>query len=59
MVAGYNWSGMRGWTTTHPSAWITDSAKNFRYEAHQYWDADRSGVYGSYDAELAAIKARQ
>ena len=58
MVAGYDWSGMRNWVRNHPTAWITDSANNFRYEAHQYWDAGTSGVYRSYDVELAAIKAR-
>ncbi|MEO6714058.1 MAG: cellulase family glycosylhydrolase [Mycobacteriales bacterium] len=58
MVSGYNWSGMRGWSTTHPTTWITDSAKNFRYEAHQYWDAHSTGRYGTYDVELAVAKAR-
>jgi hypothetical protein len=58
MVAGYDWSGMRYWTRNHPKSWIVDPARNFRYEAHQYWDANSSGVYRSYDVELAAVKAR-
>jgi hypothetical protein len=58
MVAGYDWSGMRAWAKHHPTTWIVDPARNFRYEAHQYWDANTSGIYRSYDDELAAIAAR-
>jgi hypothetical protein len=45
MVSGSAWSGAQRWNTTHPTAWITDSANNFRYEAHHYWDPDSSGNY--------------
>lgn len=58
MVAGYDWSGIPGWVKNHPTSWIKDSARNFSYEAHQYFDARHSGVYGSYDDELAATIAQ-
>jgi hypothetical protein len=55
MVPGYNWSAVAGWVQTHPEPWIEDPAGNFRYEAHDYWDEDSSGEYGSYiDAVRAA-----
>lgn len=57
-VPGYEWSSMTNWVKNHPKAWIKDPARNFSYEAHQYFDARRSGVYGSYDTELATVKAR-
>jgi hypothetical protein len=47
MVPGYNWSSVASWASTHPSPWINDPANNFRYEAHQYFDNDNSGVYAS------------
>lgn len=45
MVPGYQYSGMWAWTTNHPDKWITDSANNHMYEAHQYFDGNRSGYY--------------
>ncbi len=57
MVAGYEWSGMKNWSQNHPVAWIKDSARNTMYEAHQYWNSDNSGVYKSYDEELAMAEA--
>jgi endoglucanase len=55
LVPGDSWSSGNRWMITHgPSAWINDPANNFAYEAHQYFDRDESGRYGSsYDAELA------
>jgi endoglucanase len=54
LVSGYNWSGVQGWSTQHPDAWIHDSANRFRYEAHHYWDQDHSGDYpDSYLTEVA------
>lgn len=53
MVPGYQWSGMTSWSANHPVAWIKDSARNVMYEAHQYWNSSGSGVYLSYDEELA------
>ena len=57
MVAGYEWSGMKNWSQNHPVAWIRDGARNTTYEAHQYWNSDNSGVYKSYDEELAMAEA--
>jgi aryl-phospho-beta-D-glucosidase BglC (GH1 family) len=54
-VSGYNWSGISTWAKNHPRTWIKDPARHFSYEAHQYFDARHSGVYGSYDAELRAV----
>ena len=54
MVPGAGFSGAQSWPDTHPKAWITDAANNFRYEAHHYWDIDHSGDYGeTYAATLA------
>ncbi|MEP7055349.1 MAG: cellulase family glycosylhydrolase [Actinomycetota bacterium] len=58
MVAGYEWSSMANWTRNHPVSWIKDPANNFRYEAHEYFDALHTGVYRSYDEEVHAITAR-
>ncbi|MDQ1372716.1 MAG: endoglucanase [Actinomycetota bacterium] len=59
LVPGYNFSGAAQWKTTHPTAWITDSANNFRYEAHHYWDRDSSGAYAnSYAAEVSNAQSR-
>ncbi len=44
-VAGYDWSSLAKWSRIHPEGWINDSANNFRYEAHHYWDDDGSGKY--------------
>jgi endoglucanase len=54
MVAGDQWSGASIWPDANgPRAWIDDPADNFAYEAHVYFDADRSGTYSmSYDEEL-------
>jgi hypothetical protein len=53
LVPGYNWSGAQRWSSTHPTKWIVDSANNFRYEAHHYWDRDNSGQYkNTYAAEV-------
>ncbi len=54
MVPGYDFSHAYNWSTNHPTTWITDSANNFRYEAHHYWDSDHSGNYlVSYAQELS------
>jgi hypothetical protein len=59
MVAGYEWSGMKNWSQNHPVAWIKDAARNTTYEAHQYWNSDNSGVYLSYDEELALAQSAE
>jgi hypothetical protein len=44
MIPGYQTSAVRDWITYHPRKWISDSANNYRYEAHHYFGpyADRS-----------------
>ena len=55
LVGGYPWSGVHDWPARHPRAWIADPLGRVRYEAHQYWDEDRSGRYlRSYAEERAA-----
>lgn len=52
-VAGYAWSSLTNWSSTHPTGWITDPQQGgFVYEAHHYWDTatiqpwgPRSGNY--------------
>ena len=58
-VGGYPWSATADWPAHHPRPWIADPLGKIRYEAHQYWDADRSGRYAlSYAEELAARERR-
>jgi hypothetical protein len=54
------WSGAQNAAVNHPGGpWITDSASNFRYEAHHYWDRDNSGDYpDSYAAEVTDALGR-
>jgi endoglucanase len=53
-VPGYDWSTVRGWSDTHPRAWIRDPAKNVVYEAHHYFDQHHTGEYPlTYAEELA------
>jgi len=57
LVPGYDWAAVRGWAEEHPEAWIVDPLDRFRYEAHHYWDADRSGRYRDrYADEIAASR---
>jgi aryl-phospho-beta-D-glucosidase BglC (GH1 family) len=54
LVEGYDWSGVRLWSKHHPRGWIRDPARNFRYEAHHYWNREGSGYYThTYDDEVA------
>ena len=58
-VEGYPWSAAGDWPAHHPRPWISDPLGRVRYEAHQYWDADRSGRYAlSYAAERARAERR-
>ncbi len=45
LVPGYDWSKLHKWSLNHPTAWINDPLNNFVYQAHHYWDEDRSGTY--------------
>lgn len=59
LVAGYAYSSLTNWTKWHPAGWITDSANNFKYEAHHYWDTQSvpevggptSGTYQQRDPD--------
>ena len=53
MIPGYGYSAVRTWSTYHPVAWITDSANNFKYEAHHYWNTNGDGsTIVSYPQEV-------
>jgi hypothetical protein len=53
MVPGFGASGVDTWTENHRKAWIDDPTGNVRYEAHQYFDQDKSGRYqNTYQAEV-------
>ncbi len=59
LVQGYEWAGAQRWPRNHPKAWVSDPAKNFRYEAHHYWDRDNSGAYShGYAEEVADARQR-
>lgn len=52
LVPGDGWSGAPNWPTSNPNLWITDPSNKIVYEAHLYFDRDRSGQYKkSYDEE--------
>jgi len=58
-VSGYPWGSVHDWPSHHPRPWIIDPADDVRYEAHHYWDGDRSGTYtATYAEELAAARRR-
>ncbi|MCW8131335.1 MAG: glycoside hydrolase family 5 protein [Planctomycetota bacterium] len=54
LVAGLSWSNARAWERHNGAeSWVKDSADNFMYEAHCYFDVDNSGQYKlSYEDEL-------
>jgi endoglucanase len=57
MIPGDDWSSAEFWATQpgQATAFISDPANNFLYEAHEYFDSDSSGTYAeTYDEELAA-----
>jgi hypothetical protein len=48
MVSGDSWGGVADWFTINGNAdFVVDSANNFFYEAHHYWDNDHSGSYAN------------
>lgn len=54
LVSGDGWSGAWTWQQNNANLSVQDPANNFMYEAHQYFDSDGSGTYGSgYDANGA------
>ncbi|RBY84505.1 glycoside hydrolase family 5 protein [Blastococcus sp. TF02A-30] len=44
-VAGDEWGGAWGWADINGEPWIDDPSDNVVYEAHIYFDANRSGTY--------------
>ena len=56
LVPGYGWSATATWWQMHPAPWIDDPA--VAYEAHQYFDDDRSGRYlRPFEEEVAQAAA--
>ena len=65
MVPGYSYSSAGSWAKNHPKPWIADSANNFRYEAHNYWDGNGSGTFTkangtreTYDEAVAVAQSK-
>lgn len=49
LVAGYNWSTVRGWDEINGVPWIDDPLNDpdrLLYTAHHYWDSDHDSSYG-------------
>lgn len=57
-VASYDWGGTWGFPAYHAGGpWIDDPARAIWYEAHLYFDEDRSARYlRSYDEEVALAR---
>ena len=55
LVPGYGWSAAGAWRQNHPRPWVDDP--HVAYEAHQYFDADRSGHYLRAFEDEAALAA--
>jgi|ERR1035441_9576652 endoglucanase len=55
MIPGDGWSNATFWSSYNGATpFISDSANNYYYEAHLYFDHDFSGTYAwTYDQELA------
>ncbi|MFN0071880.1 MAG: glycoside hydrolase family 5 protein, partial [Chloroflexota bacterium] len=54
LVPGYAWQGAWYWPQNNASLNVTDPAGRMLYAAHQYFDRDGSGTYGSgFDQEGA------
>jgi len=59
LVPGYDFSAMSRWATNHPVGWITDSASNFRYNAHLYMSSSSIGGDAAYDIPWATEVSTQ
>ena len=56
LVPGYGWSAVADWRRNHPAPWVP--GPGVAYEAHQYFDQDRTGRYVlSLDEENALAAA--
>jgi endoglucanase len=52
LVPGDQWSGAADWRKDNEHLWVDDPAHRLMYEAHLYFDRDKSGRYvKSYDGE--------
>jgi endoglucanase len=52
IVPGDGWSGATDWRKNNENLWVTDPSNLIVYEAHLYFDRDKSGRYlKSYDQE--------
>jgi hypothetical protein len=58
VVEGYAYASVAGWDGMQPRPWINDPAGRVRYEAHQYFDQDHSGVYAQPYGAVRAAAAR-
>jgi hypothetical protein len=57
-VSGYGGASPSQWLRYHPQSWINDPADQVRYEAHQYFDSDRTGQYlRTFEDETARARA--
>ncbi len=57
-VGGYEWSAASRFAENHPQPWLPAGLGPVSYEAHQYFDADRSGKYqADYAATNGTIAA--
>jgi endoglucanase len=57
LISGYSSASMGSWLSAsngQPTPYITDSANNFRWEAHHYWDAGTTGAYTTTYADAVA-----
>jgi aryl-phospho-beta-D-glucosidase BglC (GH1 family) len=45
LVPGDGWSGAADWRRNNQNLWITDPQNRIVYEAHLYFDRDKSGTY--------------
>ena len=54
MVSGYGGASTGRFPVLHPHAWIRDPLHRVRYEAHQYFDAEHSGLYAKTFAQESA-----
>ncbi len=52
MVPGYHWSMARLWDYHRPKRWISDSANNYMYEAHHYFDEGTGDYNRSYNSAV-------
>jgi hypothetical protein len=55
LVGGYQFSSLTAWAANHADGWITDTANNYIYEAHHYWDTTSVAADGVTAQSRAGI----